>query len=87
MKLRNEDELAELRKDIEFKKSGIEGMLKEETKEEIGRYYELVQYQLQELEDELMIEEALLSINIEHCKRVGIDIAELLGAINRITKR
>ena len=40
---------------------------------------------IQEREDQLLVMKAIHSINIEHCESVGIDVADLVKAIRRIT--
>lgn len=42
---------------------------------------------LERLQDELLINDALMSINLKHCQEVGIDFAETVQAIKRSIKK
>lgn len=87
MNLLNELDREIARQEIAHYERAIEtlGDVKEDDK--LGQsVLEHNKYNLQRRQDALLVMEALLKIDIEFCQKKGIDIADLIGAIKRLSK-
>lgn len=90
MNLLNENRKEYMEREIKHYEEVIEGLKQIKpspklTQAGIDSQVRRNEYKIQARKDEILINEALMSINIRHCEEVGIDIAELTKAIKRNT--
>ena len=87
LRILSKEEIKELKREIDFKKSVNEKIFSKEEICERGRNSVLSNVKIIErLEDEILINKALSLINLDFCIENNIDFGDLAKAINRKRK-